>query len=64
MGRGIRAARVPLLAMAGLILGGGMAAAQADLAKVLVGTWQGELQGRFNKGAAATTEITRRIRPR
>jgi TRAP-type C4-dicarboxylate transport system permease large subunit len=46
MRRGIRAARVALFVVAGLMAGAGVAAAQADLAKVLVGTWKGELQQR------------------
>jgi hypothetical protein len=50
MRRGIRAARAALLVVAGLMLGTGVAAAQADLAKVLVGTWKGELQQRTQKG--------------
>lgn len=49
--RGIRAARAALFVVAGLMVGTGVAAAQADLAKVLVGTWQGELQQRTQKGA-------------
>jgi hypothetical protein len=51
MRRGIRAARVTVFVMAGLVLGAGVAAAQADLAKALVGTWKGELQQRTKKGA-------------
>lgn len=51
MRRGIRAARVALFVVTGLMLGTGVAAAQADLAKALVGTWQGELQMRTKKGA-------------
>ena len=39
MRRGIRAARAALFVAAGLMLGTGVAAAQADLAKALVGTW-------------------------
>ena len=46
----IRAARVVLFVAVGLMLGTGVAAAQADLAKVLIGTWKGELQQRTNKG--------------
>jgi hypothetical protein len=49
--RGICAARVALFVMAGLLLGAGLAAAQVDLAKALVGTWKGELQQRTQKGA-------------
>jgi hypothetical protein len=37
MRRGIRAARVALFVATGLMLGTGVAAAQADLAKALVG---------------------------
>ena len=51
MRRGVRAARAALFVMAGLVLGTGVAAAQGDLAKALVGTWQGELQQRTQKGA-------------
>ena len=42
MRRGIRAARVALFVVTGLMLGTGVAAARADLAKALVGTWEGE----------------------
>jgi hypothetical protein len=51
MRRGIRAACTALFVMAGLMVGTGVAAAQVDLAKALVGTWQGELQQRTKKGA-------------
>jgi hypothetical protein len=51
MRRGVRAARVTVFVMAGLVLGAGVAVAQADLAKALVGTWKGELQQRTKKGA-------------
>jgi hypothetical protein len=54
MMRGIRAARVALFVVAGLMVGAGVAAAQADLAKALVGTWKGELQQRTQKGADPT----------
>jgi hypothetical protein len=54
MMRGIRAARVALFVVTGLMLGTGVAAAQADLAKALVGTWKGELQQRTQKGADPT----------
>ena len=47
----MRTARVALFVVTGLVLGAGVAAAQADLAKALVGTWQGELQMRLKKGA-------------
>ncbi len=57
MRRGIRAARVALFVVAGLMVGTGVAAAQADLAKVLVGTWKGELQQRTNKGADPTVVL-------
>ena len=53
----IRAARVALFVAAGLMLGSGVAAAQADLSKVLVGTWKGELQQRTNKGADPTVVL-------
>ena len=49
--RGIYAARVALSVMAALLLGTGVASAQADLSKVLVGTWKGEVQQRTQKGA-------------
>jgi hypothetical protein len=51
MRKGLRAARVALFVLAGLILGPGVVPAQVDLAKALVGTWQGELQQRMKKGA-------------
>jgi hypothetical protein len=54
MRRGIRAARVALFVMAGLMVGAGVAAAQVDLAKALVGTWKGELQQRSQKDADPT----------
>jgi hypothetical protein len=54
MRRGIRAARVALFVATGLMLGTGVAAAQADLAKALVGTWHGELQMRMKQGADPT----------
>jgi CelD/BcsL family acetyltransferase involved in cellulose biosynthesis len=57
MTRGIRAARVALFVMAGLMVGTGVTAAQADLAKALVGTWKGELQQRTNKGADPTVVL-------
>jgi hypothetical protein len=50
MRKGLRAARVALFVLAGLILGPGVVPAQVDLAKALVGTWQGELQQRMKKG--------------
>ena len=55
--RGIRAARVALFVMAGLMVGAGGAPAQVDLAKALVGTWQGELQQRTKKGADAALTL-------
>jgi hypothetical protein len=57
MRRGIPAARVALFVVAGLMLGTGVAAAQADLAKVLVGTWKGELQQRTQKDADPTVVL-------
>jgi hypothetical protein len=57
MRQGIRAARVALFVMAGLMVGTGVAAAQADLAKALVGTWQGELQMRSKKSDPVVTLI-------
>ena len=47
----MRAARVALFVVVGSMLGAGAAPAQSDLAKALVGTWQGELQQRMKKGA-------------
>jgi hypothetical protein len=61
MKRSVPAALAAFLVAGALLLESGPAAAQSDLAKVLLGSWQGELQGRFKKGAAATTEITLRI---
>ena len=57
MRRSIRAARVALLVMAGFMLGAGVAAAQVDVAKVLVGTWKGELQQRTQKDADPTVVL-------
>jgi hypothetical protein len=54
MRRGIRAARLALSVMAGLMVGAGVAVAQVDVAKVLVGTWKGELQQRSQKDADPT----------
>jgi hypothetical protein len=54
MRRGIRAARVALFVMAGLMAGAGVTVAQVDVAKVLVGTWKGELQQRSQKDADPT----------
>jgi carbohydrate-selective porin OprB len=45
------AVRRAVLAVIVSMLGAGAAIAQADLAKVLVGTWEGELQLRTKKGA-------------
>ena len=42
----VRAARVALFVVTGLLLVAAVAAAQVDLAKVLVGTWQGELRSK------------------
>jgi hypothetical protein len=53
MKRGFRAVRMALFVVAGLLAGTGVAAAQADLSK-LVGTWKGELQQRTQKGADPT----------
>jgi hypothetical protein len=47
----MRAVRMAVLAVVVSMLGAGTAIAQADLAKVLVGTWEGELQQRMKKGA-------------
>ena len=55
----LRAARVALYAVIGLTLGAGIVAAEDDLAKALVGTWQGELQLRLKKGA--DPEVTLKI---
>ena len=57
MRRGIRAARAALFVAAGLMLGTGVAAPQADLAKALVGTWKGELQALTKKGDPVLTLI-------
>jgi hypothetical protein len=54
MKRGIRAVRTALFVVAGLLVGSGVAAAQADLSKALVGTWKGELQQRTQKDADPT----------
>jgi hypothetical protein len=48
--RGVRAACVALFVVTGLMLGIGVAAADDDLAKVLVGMRQGELQQLFKGG--------------
>lgn len=53
MKRGIRAVRMALFVVAGLLVGTGVAAAQADMSK-LVGTWKGELQQRTGKDADPT----------
>jgi hypothetical protein len=45
----MRTARVALFVGAGLKLGAGVAAAQVDLAKVLVGRWEGEQEGITNR---------------
>ncbi len=50
----IRAARVVLFVAVGLMLGTGVAAAQVDVGKALVGTWKGELQQRSQKDADPT----------
>ena len=42
----VRAARVALFVVTGLLVVAAVAAAQVDLAKVLVGTWQGELRSK------------------
>jgi hypothetical protein len=52
-----RAARVVLFVAVGLMLGAGVAAAQVEVGKVLVGTWKGELQQRTNKGADPTVVL-------
>ena len=49
MREGLRAARVALFVVTGLVATSGVAAAQVDLAKALVGTWEGELQMRVKK---------------
>jgi hypothetical protein len=48
---------VALFVLTASMLGTGVAAAQADLAKVLVGTWQGELQMRMKKGPDPTLAL-------
>jgi hypothetical protein len=57
MSLGMRAARVAVLAVIGLMLCSGEASAQADLAKTLVGTWEGELQLRTKKGTDPTLKL-------
>ncbi|HUP38365.1 MAG TPA: hypothetical protein VNC82_23290 [Candidatus Limnocylindria bacterium] len=57
MRRGIPAARAALFVVAGLMLATGVAAAQADLAKALVGTWKGELQTLTKQGDPVLTLI-------
>jgi len=57
LGLGMRAARAAVLAVTGLMLWSGAAVAQADLAKTLVGTWEGELQLRTKKGADPTLKL-------
>ena len=54
MRRVIRAARVALFVVAGLLVSAGVAVAQVDVGKVLVGTWKGELQQRSQKDADPT----------
>jgi hypothetical protein len=54
---GVRAACVALFVVTGLMLSIGIAAADDDLAKVLVGTWQGELQQLVKKGADLTLRL-------
>jgi hypothetical protein len=61
MRRSARAAWVALFVVTAWLLAPGLAIAQTDLAKALVGTWRGELQNRFKKGAEATTALTLRI---
>lgn len=51
MREGMRAVLVALFVVTGLMVGIGVAAAQVDLAKALVGTWEGELQMQLKKGA-------------
>jgi hypothetical protein len=53
MKRAMRAVRMALFVVTGLMVGSGVAAAQTDLSK-LVGTWKGELQQRTQKGADPT----------
>jgi hypothetical protein len=53
----MRAARVALFVVVGSVLGTGVAAAQVDLAKALVGTWKGEIQAVTKKGDPALTLI-------
>lgn len=52
------AARVALFVVMGLLLGTGVTAAQADLAKALVGTRKGEIQQRTRKGADPGVTLT------
>jgi len=51
MREGVRTVLVALLVVMGLVVASGVAAAQVDLAKALVGTWEGELQMQMKKGA-------------
>jgi len=48
--------RMALFVVAGLLAGTGVAAAQADLSK-LVGTWKGEIQQRMGKDADPTVVL-------
>ena len=54
MNRVIRAARAVLFVATAFLLTAGVASAQLDPAKALVGTWKGELQQRTAKGADPT----------
>jgi len=56
-----RAGLTVLLVATTSFLGAGLVAAQVDPSKALVGTWRGELQGRFKKGAEASTVLALRI---
>ena len=47
---GKRIVRLALFVVTSLMLGPGLASAQVDLAKVLVGRWEGEVATRFQKG--------------
>jgi hypothetical protein len=61
MGRRASVASVALLLVAGWLLTPALAPAQTDLAKVLVGSWRGELQTRFQKGKDANMVLALRI---
>jgi hypothetical protein len=57
MGAGIRAVAVAVIALTGLLSAAGAVAAQVDLAKTLVGTWEGEVKARMLRGPDAGAEL-------